>query len=49
MDSKKQLNIFKSVQISKENKEKYFKVERGVLNFNNNNKNINTALKKKIR
>lgn len=47
MDSKKQLNIFKSVQISKENKEKYFKVERGVLNFNNNNKNINTALKKK--
>ena len=38
---KKQLTIFKSVQISKENKEKYFKVERGSLN-ENNNKNINT-------
>ena len=38
---KKQLAIFKSVQISKENKEKYFKVERGSLN-GNNNKNNNT-------
>ena len=46
MDSKdkKQLNIFKSFQISKESKEKYFKVERGVFSVNNNNKNINAAL-----
>ena len=43
---KKQLNIFKSVQISKENKEKYFKVERGSLNENNiKNNNINTSNK----
>ena len=35
------ITIFKSVQISKENKEQYFKVERGSLN-GNNNKNINT-------
>ena len=50
MDSKdkKQLNIFKSVQISKENREKYFKVEKGIFNVNNN-KNINTALNKKSR
>ena len=38
---KKQLTIFKSVQISKENREKYFKVERGSINANNN-KNNNT-------
>ena len=46
---KKQLNIFKSVQPSKENKEKYFKVERGSLNLNNNkiNNNINPAINKK--
>ena len=43
---KKQLNIFKSVQISKENKEKYFKVERGSLNENNiKNNNNNTSNK----
>ena len=43
---KKQLNIFKSVQISKENKEKYFKVERGSLNENNiKNNNSNTSNK----
>jgi hypothetical protein len=46
---KKQLNIFKSVQISKENKEKYFKVERGGINLNNNkNNNSNTILCKKF-
>lgn len=36
---KKQITIFKSVQISKENKEKFFKVER---NNNYNTMNINT-------
>ena len=47
---KKQLNIFKSVQPSKESKEKYFKVERGGpnLNSNKNNNNINPALNKKF-
>ena len=52
MDSvdKKQLNIFKSVQPSKENKEKYFKVERGGLNLNNNKNgnNTNPAINKKL-
>ena len=43
---KKQLTIFKSVQISKENKEKYFKVERGSLNGNNyKNNNANSSTK----
>lgn len=41
---KKQLTIFKSVQISKENKEKYFKVERGSLNGNNHNNNSQEEL-----
>ena len=41
---KKQLNIFKSVQISKDNKEKYFKVEKR--DSNTNNSNINNLLYK---
>ena len=41
---KKQLTIFKSVQISKKNKEKYFKVERGSLNGNNHNNNCQEEL-----
>ena len=46
---KKQLNIIKSVQPSKENKEKYFRVERGGLNLSNNkiNNNTNPAINKK--
>ena len=38
---KKRLNIFKSVHISKDSREKYFKVERGDLNTNFT-KNINS-------
>ena len=38
---KKQLNLFKSVQISKENKEKYFKVQRSDLNTSNKSNIIN--------
>ena len=46
---KKQLNIFKSVQSSKENKEKYFKVERGglYLNINKISNDTNPAINKK--
>ena len=47
---KNQLNIFRSVQPSKDAKEKYFKVERGVSYPNNNkiNNNSNPALNKKF-
>ena len=34
---KKQMTIFKSVQITKDTKEKYFKVQRGDININNKN------------
>lgn len=38
---KKQLNLFKSVQISKDNKEKYFKVQRSDISTSNKNNIIN--------
>ena len=38
---KKQLNLFKSVQISKDNKEKYFKVQRSDISASNKNNIIN--------
>jgi len=44
---KKQMTIFKSVQITKDTKEKYFKVQRGDININNKNNvsaNYNNSL-----
>lgn len=41
---KKIMNIFKSVQISKDNKEKYFKVKRGDSNINNTKNNISNSI-----
>lgn len=51
---KKQMTIFKSVQITKDTKEKYFKVQRGDINnknnvssnYNNSINSINNSLNK---
>ena len=45
---KKQLHVFKSFQILKKNKEKYFKVERGDLAVSNNKNNHGNSILKKF-